>query len=243
MVFFLDHIIYEVLNLIKHHCQVDFRQKGRQVTSLQMSSISLSDIGVGSSKLLGGGHYWKLKSGPRSGCFSRLFYIHTYIICDRTSNSLCSPGHHSIDLTIHGQGVMGHLLRSILRGFNSQHTIDNFTSNLGESEFTLYNVQRTSTRCTLHARSNRNMAVLLTELFCIHLECLPSASKTPTSFLIKVSVAVVATWLLVFFEAYSLRSRRAVGAFFYRKVHLSTLSIGKTAVLAIQASFRVMTPV
>ena len=53
-------------------------------------------------------------------------------MCINVINLTFRSGSHEISLTVHGKGVMGHLVKSLLRGFNVKHAVNDLASNLRE---------------------------------------------------------------------------------------------------------------
>ncbi|XP_061194944.1 E3 ubiquitin-protein ligase DCST1-like [Saccostrea echinata] len=109
---------------------------------------------------------------------ANLLYDVMDIIEKNSHISYRQTGLHYISVKVAGVGFMSQIIRLFLKAFNSEHTIDNVTTNF---------------------------------------ECLPYPTKLNSVEVYKIYAVYIVVWILMLFEAYGLRLRRLICAFFYRK--------------------------
>ncbi|XP_062617495.1 E3 ubiquitin-protein ligase DCST1-like [Saccostrea cucullata] len=109
---------------------------------------------------------------------ANLLYDVMDIIEKNSHISYRQTGLHYINVKVAGVGFMSQIIRLFLKAFNSEHSIDNITTNF---------------------------------------ECLPHPTKLRSWEVYRIYAVYIIVWMLMLFEAYGLRMRRLICAFFYRK--------------------------
>ncbi|XP_070550116.1 E3 ubiquitin-protein ligase DCST1-like [Ptychodera flava] len=110
--------------------------------------------------------------------FDYLLYHILDIVSRHSQVTITLQGTHAIRLRIYGDGAVAHLFRTMLSGFNSEHSIDSVSTNTA---------------------------------------CLPYPSHLPSSTLYIIFGCWFVVWFLLYLEAYGLRLRRVICAYFYPK--------------------------
>ncbi|XP_035212440.1 protein sneaky-like [Stegodyphus dumicola] len=110
--------------------------------------------------------------------FDWTFYEFLMLIQRHAHVSYKQTGVHHIKMTVFGDGFVGNMVRSILKGFDKKHTTDQVTSTA---------------------------------------ECLPLPRKLERRAVIELYLIFLLMFILMAIEAYALRLRRVICAFFYPK--------------------------